>query len=129
MEALQVGFALNFPESAATVQADLREIGPRVMFSPPRIWESLLSQVQVRVGDAGWLKRRAFGWGIEVGRRDANARLAGEAGLTLVISSDGHSTGALSYVDLGIAQARRAWLTKKQILNTRSWPEIEQLRK
>jgi len=61
--------------------------------------------------------------------RDANARLAGEAGLTLVISSDGHSTGALSYVELGVAQARRAWLAKGQILNTRSWPEIEKLRK
>ena len=61
--------------------------------------------------------------------RDANARLAGEAGLTLVISSDGHSTGALGYVELGIAQARRAWLTKEQILNTRPWAEIEKLRK
>ncbi len=59
--------------------------------------------------------------------RDANARLAGEAGLTLVISSDGHSTGALGYVELGIAQARRAWLTKEQILNTRPWAEIEKL--
>jgi long-chain acyl-CoA synthetase len=75
--ALQAGFALNFPESAATQQADLREIGPRVMFSPPRIWESLLSQVQVRVGDAGWLKRRSFGWSVEVGRRYAAARLRG----------------------------------------------------
>ena len=44
--------------------------------------------------------------------RDANARLAGEAGLTVVISSDGHSLKALRYVDLGVAQARRAWLTK-----------------
>jgi DNA polymerase (family X) len=61
--------------------------------------------------------------------RDANARLAGEAGLTLVISSDGHSTGALGYVELGIAQARRAWLSKEQILNTRPWAEIEKLRK
>jgi DNA polymerase (family 10) len=61
--------------------------------------------------------------------RDANARLAGEAGLTLVISSDGHSTKALRYVDLGVAQARRAWLTKEQILNTRSWTEIAKLRK
>jgi DNA polymerase (family 10) len=60
--------------------------------------------------------------------RDANARLAGEAGLTLVISSDGHSTGALGYVELGVAQARRAWLTKEQILNTRPWDEIERLR-
>jgi DNA polymerase (family 10) len=61
--------------------------------------------------------------------RDANARLAGEAGLTLVISSDGHSTKALRYVDLGVAQARRAWLTKDQILNTRPWKAIEKLRK
>jgi len=61
--------------------------------------------------------------------RDANARLAGEAGLTLTISSDGHSAKALRYVELGVAQARRAWLTKEQILNTRTWPEIEKLRK
>jgi len=61
--------------------------------------------------------------------RDAHARLAGEAGLAVVVSSDGHSTGALGYVDLGIAQARRAWLTKDQILNTRAWAEIERLKK
>jgi DNA polymerase (family X) len=61
--------------------------------------------------------------------RDANARLAGEAGLRLTVSSDGHSTKALRYVDLGAAQARRAWLKKDQILNTRSWPAIEKLRK
>jgi DNA polymerase (family X) len=61
--------------------------------------------------------------------RDANARLAGEAGLTLTISSDAHSAKALRYVDLGVAQARRAWLTKDQILNTRPWKEIEKLRK
>jgi DNA polymerase (family 10) len=61
--------------------------------------------------------------------RDAHARLAGEAGLRLVISSDGHSTKALRYVDLGVGQARRAWLTKDQIVNTRSWKAIEKLRK
>jgi DNA polymerase (family 10) len=61
--------------------------------------------------------------------RDANARLAGEAGVTLAISSDGHSTKALRYVDLGVAQARRAWLTKEQILNTRPWSAIEKLGK
>ena len=61
--------------------------------------------------------------------RDANARLAGEAGLRLVISSDGHSANALRYVDLGVAQARRAWLTADQIVNTRPWKAIEKLRK
>ena len=49
--------------------------------------------------------------------------------MTLVISSDGHSTKALRYVELGVAQARRAWLTKEQILNTRPWKQIEKLRK
>jgi DNA polymerase (family 10) len=61
--------------------------------------------------------------------RDANARLAGEAGVTLVISSDAHSVKALRYVELGVAQARRAWLTKDQILNTRPWATVEQLKK
>ncbi len=61
--------------------------------------------------------------------RDANARLAGEAGVTLVVSSDGHSQKALRYVELGVAQARRAWLTQPQILNTRTWKQIEKLRK
>jgi len=61
--------------------------------------------------------------------RDANARLAGEAGVTLVISSDGHSPGALGYVEFGVAQARRAWLAKAQILNTRTWAQIEKLKR
>ena len=61
--------------------------------------------------------------------RDAHARLAGEAGLRLVISSDGHSANALRYVDLGVAQARRAWLTKDHVLNTRTWKQIEKLKK
>ncbi len=61
--------------------------------------------------------------------RDANARLAGEAGVTLVISSDGHSPKALRYVELGVAQARRAWLTKEQILNTLPWAKVEKLKK
>lgn len=61
--------------------------------------------------------------------RDANARLAGEAGVMLVISSDGHSPGALGYVEFGVAQARRAWLAKAQILNTRTWAQIEKLKR
>ena len=52
--------------------------------------------------------------------RDTHARLAGEAGVRIPITTDAHSTGALDYAELGVAQARRAWLTKEQILNTRS---------
>ena len=61
--------------------------------------------------------------------RDSHARVAGEAGLPLVISTDSHELGALDFVELGISQARRAWLTKEQIANTRSWQQLQALRK
>jgi DNA polymerase (family 10) len=60
--------------------------------------------------------------------RDVHARLAGEAGVLVPVNTDAHSTRALRYRDLGIAQARRAWLTKANVLNTRSWREIAKLR-
>ena len=61
--------------------------------------------------------------------RDTHARLAGEAGVRIPITTDAHSIGALDYAELGVAQARRAWLTKEQILNTRSWRDIQKVRK
>jgi DNA polymerase (family X) len=61
--------------------------------------------------------------------RDTHARLAGEAGALIPINTDAHSVGALGYAELGVAQARRAWLTKEQILNTRSWRDVKKLTK
>ena len=61
--------------------------------------------------------------------RDVHARAAGEAGLKIVVSTDAHEVSALRWLELGIGQARRAWLTKEQILNTRPWPEIERMLK
>jgi DNA polymerase (family X) len=60
---------------------------------------------------------------------DVHARAAREAGLKLVIDSDGHAIGALDYVELGVGQARRAWLTKDDVVNTRTWAQIQRLRK
>ena len=57
---LMVGFAVNCPESPETVQRDLRELGPSSVLAPPRIWENMLTSVQVRAADAPWLKRRVF---------------------------------------------------------------------
>jgi DNA polymerase (family 10) len=59
--------------------------------------------------------------------RDANARAAGEAGVLVAVNSDAHQLSALDWPEIGIAQARRAWLTKDQVLNTRPWAEIERL--
>ena len=61
--------------------------------------------------------------------RDTNARLAGEAGVLVPVTTDAHSVGALAYAELGIGQARRAWLTKEQVLNTRSWRDVARTRK
>ena len=61
--------------------------------------------------------------------RDANARAAGEAGVPVLVSSDAHRPHELGYLDFALSQARRAWLTKAQVLNTRTWPQIRKLMK
>lgn len=71
--ALLTGFAVNFPERPETVQENIREIGPTIMFSPPRIWENMTSTVQVKVMDASWLKRRLYEWALPVGYEYAEA--------------------------------------------------------
>jgi DNA polymerase (family 10) len=59
--------------------------------------------------------------------QDVHARAAKEAGLKLVINSDGHQILAQNYVELGIGQARRGWLTKDDVANTRTWKQLEKL--
>ncbi len=61
--------------------------------------------------------------------RDTHARVAGEAGVKIPVSTDSHQLSALGHMPIGVAQARRAWLTKEQVLNTRTWKQIERLRK
>lgn len=75
---LSRGLTISFPEDSSTQRSDMREIGPDVMFSPPRIWESMLSEVQVRIDESGWLKRRIFGWGYSVGDKVAEMRVSGQ---------------------------------------------------
>src|ERR1043166_797368 len=57
---LLVGFTCNCPENVETVQRDLRELGPSTFLAPPRIWENLLTAIQIRAADASPLKRRLF---------------------------------------------------------------------
>jgi long-chain acyl-CoA synthetase len=57
---LVVGFCANCPESPETVQRDLRELGPTTVLAPPRIWENMLTAVQVKAADAPALKRWIF---------------------------------------------------------------------
>ncbi|WP_066300450.1 AMP-binding protein [Bacillus sp. FJAT-29937] len=67
------GMTINFPEEPSTVLENLREIGPQVMFSPPRIYEDMLSKFQVKIQDAGWLKRKIYQWCKPIGVKVARA--------------------------------------------------------
>jgi long-chain acyl-CoA synthetase len=60
-QSIVTGFTVNCPESAATVLHDLKEIAPTYFFAPPRIWESLLTSVMIRIEDAAWIKRKLVG--------------------------------------------------------------------
>jgi len=73
---LQAGFTLNFPEDPETVQRDIREIAPQVMFSPPRIYEQMVRTAQVKVLDAPKVKRTAYDWAMRVGDRVADLTFA-----------------------------------------------------
>ena len=73
--ALLVGLTVNFPESAETVHENLREIGPHVIFAPPRVWERICSDYQVKIQDATWLKRAVNRVCMPVGERVADLRL------------------------------------------------------
>ena len=68
-QATVAGFTINCPESGETVMNDLREIGPTYYFAPPRVFENLLTQVMIRMEDAGSLKRRIFHHFMDVARR------------------------------------------------------------
>src|SRR4026207_2243416 len=50
-QSIVAGSPTNCPESAATVLADLKEIGPTYFFAPPRIWENILTSVTIRADD------------------------------------------------------------------------------
>ena len=65
-------------------------------------------------------------------RRDLNehnAKLAAEAGVRIVCTTDAHGTETLANIRYSVATARRAWLSANQIANTRTWRSFATLRK
>jgi len=60
---------VNFPESAETSMADMREIGPTHLLLAPRVWEQLAADMRARIMDANPLTRRLFAWGVREGVR------------------------------------------------------------
>jgi long-chain acyl-CoA synthetase len=78
-QAITCGFRINCPESAATVLSDLKEIAPTYFFGPPRIWESLLTSVMVRVEDAARPKRAMVQFFLRLAQDIERKRLARQA--------------------------------------------------
>ncbi len=73
---LLFGFCVNFPEEQETVQEDIRDIGPHIIFSPPRVWENLAARIQVRIMETTRLKRFIFNACMGIGIRMAEHRLS-----------------------------------------------------
>jgi long-chain acyl-CoA synthetase len=76
-QAYWTGFCVNCPESESTVRICLREIGPSYYFAPPRVFEALLTDVKIRMEDAGRLKRWLFDHFMKIARRVGPALLDG----------------------------------------------------
>ena len=110
--ALTFGITVNFPEEVETTHSDGREIGPQVLFGPPRLWEALTSQIQVKIMDTTPFKRTAYRLAVRWGYRVADKRLRREP-LTLV----DRCLYALGYVlafraildDMGMLRIRHAY--------------------
>ncbi len=110
--ALHVGATVNFPEEPETMRDDLREIGPHVMIAPPRFWEALCSEYQVKIADAGWLKRVVTRAALTIGERVAVGRRGrGPAGLAQrALYGVAHLLAFRSMLDkLGFSRVRYAY--------------------
>ena len=77
-QAYWTGFCTNCPESEDTMMTDLREIGPTYYFAPPRVFETQLTQVMIRMEDAGRFKQRMFHYFMEHARKVGPALLDGK---------------------------------------------------
>ena len=74
---LSCGYVVNCPESSATSNIDLKEIGPTYYFAPPRVFEGMLTSVMIRMEDASALKRRVFHYFMGVAKRVGPALMDG----------------------------------------------------
>ncbi|MCX8085247.1 MAG: AMP-binding protein [Calditerrivibrio sp.] len=72
--ALIFAFTVNFPESHNTVQEDMKEIGPHIIFSPPRVWENIASTVHMKIMDSTPFKRFIYNICLPIGYKYADLK-------------------------------------------------------
>lgn len=73
---IQAGFTLNFPEEPETSQENIREIGPHMMFAPPRIYEQMVRNIQVKYLDSSFLKRKSYELAMKIGYKVADLKFS-----------------------------------------------------
>lgn len=76
--AMASGIAVNFPESVETSMDDLKEIGPHFMFGAPRIYETIRSQIWLKMDEAYWLNRMLYRFFMKIGEQAAGFRMSGK---------------------------------------------------
>jgi long-chain acyl-CoA synthetase len=84
--AMATGITINFPESVETAMSDLKEIGPHFMFGAPRIYETIRSEIWLKIDQSYWLNKLLYNYFIQVGLKAASYKMTGKPmplGLTL----------------------------------------------
>lgn len=95
--ALATGITINFPESVETMMADLKEIGPHMMFGAPRIYENIRSNIWLKIDESYAFNRWAYTYFIKVGEKAATYKMTGKP--------------------MPLSLAFQAWLGKLFVLN------------
>jgi long-chain acyl-CoA synthetase len=77
--AMATGISINFPEAVETAMEDLKEIGPHFMFGAPRIYETIRSQIWLKIDESYWFNRTLYNYFIKVGEKAAAYRMQGKS--------------------------------------------------
>jgi len=77
--AMATGITINFPESVETAMQDLKEIGPHFMFGAPRIYETIRSQIWLKIDESYWLNRKLYYYFIKIGEKAAGYRMSSKS--------------------------------------------------
>ena len=110
--ALATGITINFPESVETIMADLKEIGPHFMFGAPRIYETIRSQIWLKMDEAYWFNRKCYAFFMRIARKAALYRMGGRRmPLSLALLSKIGTATVFNPLrnQLGLLRLRRAY--------------------
>ncbi len=77
INALHVGYVVNFGKGGESFAADLRDVQPTIFLGVPRVWEKMLAATEIRMADATWLKRHVYAFWLRRGEGLAARRMHG----------------------------------------------------